>query len=145
MPGGRHRTKREIAQALTEWALTGYTNAGLKETAKRNGISATTLWRHRKSNDPELKALQQELATEIVTHSWAAELDVALKDGIARMRYLINSSNDLPAVTEATKALSEIALTKEVLRGTTNAQQNQPTQEIPGLTANNGTNYVNGN
>ena len=130
--GRKPKYDREImARAIAEWAAFGYKTSAADQLAHKYGVATTTIYRWRKeiTHDPESEALHRQYVTALLQHDWTAQLNTALTEAITRIRELIIQSNDLPAVTDAFKALSEIAVAREVLNVTTDDRPNDATQE----------------
>lgn len=121
-PGNR-RDNHKAARALAEWARHGFSRATEQQIAESAGVTARTLWNWKDAltTDPELSALFRDRLNEHLNSHWADELDAAIRASISRMFDLIQSSDDLTEVTQAFVALSEVALTREVLHGAANA------------------------
>jgi AcrR family transcriptional regulator len=125
------RDNRQAARALADWARDGFRRATEQQIADKYGVASRTLWRWKDAldDDPELSALFRDRLNDVLDTDWAASLDEALVETITRLRYLIASTDDLQAATEAFKALSEVALTREVLRGAVDAVEDRDTAQ----------------
>jgi transcriptional regulator with XRE-family HTH domain len=123
--------RKTVGRALAEWAAFGYKRAVAETIADKYGVARTTLyrWRRELQNEPEIQTIRKTHANELSTRDWANQLNAALKEAITRIRELIAGSTDLPAVTEAFKALSEIAVAREVLNVTTDDRPNDAVEE----------------
>ena len=119
------RDNHAAARALADWSRYAYARSRETEIATTHGVSTTTLWRWKKAlaSDSELAALFRDATGRIATGDWASHLTDALIETVAKLRRLIDASNDLPAVTEAFVALSDVALEKEMLRAALEAEQ----------------------
>jgi methyl-accepting chemotaxis protein len=117
------RDNRLAARALAEWARQGFARTVERQIADSYEVSTRTLWRWKDAldNDTELSALFRERVNDYLDRDWAAHLDEALAETVQRLRDLIAESNDLAGVVEAFKALSEVAITREVLSGAVDA------------------------
>ena len=122
-PGNR-RDNHQAARALADWARHGFTRASEEQIADTYKVATRTLWRWKDAleTDTELSALFRDGINEHLTRDWADELDEALRETITRLRALISTCESLTEVTEAFKALSEIAITREVLNVTRHAE-----------------------
>jgi transposase-like protein len=123
--------RKTVGRALAEWAAFGYKRAVAETIADKYGVARTTLyrWRRELQNEPEIQTIRKTHANELLTHDWAAQLNAALMETITRIRELIAASTDLPAVTDAFKALSEIAVAREVLNVTTDDRPHDALEE----------------
>lgn len=122
-PGNR-RDNHKAARALAEWARHGFTRATEQQIADTYEIAVRTLWRWKDAldTDPELSALFRDLLNDHLNRTWSDHLDAALTASITRMLDLIRTSHKLNEVTEAFRALSEIAITREVLHAATHGE-----------------------
>jgi methyl-accepting chemotaxis protein len=118
------RDNRLAARALADWAREGFREAVVGKITATYEVAPRTLWNWKKAldTDTELAGLFKERLNDILDRDWAAHLDTALAETVERLRTLIAAAEDLTAVVEAFKALSEVAITREVLRGATDAQ-----------------------
>lgn len=110
------RDNHQAARALADAVLTSDRTA-----AAKHGITTRTLRRYREAlhTDPELSASFRAALDELLTKSWADELDAGLQEIIrqlrARTETLPESVDGYMAIVEAAKALGEIAVAREVL------------------------------
>lgn len=111
------RDNLRAARALVDAALQGDATACAKHE-----ITARTLQRYRAAleTDEELSAFYAQLSRTVTTQNWANELNVTLTTAIRKQGDLIrgittSSAENISAVTGAIKALSEIAITRDVL------------------------------
>lgn len=118
------RDNHAAARALAEWALTGYTRAGMLRIAESHGVSPRTLenWRDALKTDRELASLFKDAAGRVATGDWASHLAEALVATVTKLRHLIDASESLPEVTGAFVALTDVALEKEALRAALEAE-----------------------
>lgn len=119
--GRGRRDNQKAARALAEWARHGFSRATEGQIADTYEVAARTLWRWKDAldTDHELSALFRDRLNDHINGHWADQLDATIRASIARMADLIQTSDDLTKVTEAFVALSEVALTREVLHGAT--------------------------
>ena len=113
--GGRFNPDR-AAQILVEAAYHGD-----KKAAKENGISERTIRNYRRilAEDTEFSAIFLK-KHEKFEDDWASDLSGAIKAGIKFIKESTeeqkkSSPDSLSAVTDATRVLAEIALTKDML------------------------------
>lgn len=111
------RDNAKAARALVDAALRGDAQA-----CASHGIALRTLQNYRKllETDDELARFYAELSRTVTTQNWANELNVTLTTAIRKQGDLIrgittSSADNISAVTGAIKALSEIAITRDVL------------------------------
>ncbi|WP_295821719.1 hypothetical protein [uncultured Deinococcus sp.] len=111
------RDNAKAARALVDAALLGDAQA-----CASHGIALRTLQNYRKllETDDELARFYAELSRTVTTQNWANELNVTLTTAIRKQGDLIrgittSSADNISAVTGAIKALSEIAITRDVL------------------------------
>ena len=111
------------ARALAHWARDGFSEATINHITESYGVTSRTLWNWKKAldTDQELSGLFRERLDNLLNRDWAAQLDAALAETVERIRTLIQDAPDLTPVVEAFRALSEVAITREVLRGDANA------------------------
>ena len=95
-----------------------------KPIAEKYEVTPRTLWNWKRSLEKErrLSALFHQRLNDLLNRDWAGELDDALLDAIGKMRELIDKADSLEEVTGAFRALAEVGITREVLRGATHAQ-----------------------
>jgi len=112
------RDNRLAARALADWAREGFKRSAERHIADKYSVSTRTLWRWKDAldDDSELSAQFKERLNDLLDRDWAAELDAALAETVERIRALIANARDLGQVVEAFRALSEVAITREVLR-----------------------------
>ncbi|HEX7002014.1 MAG TPA: hypothetical protein VF164_10020 [Trueperaceae bacterium] len=117
------RDNHQAARALAEWALEGFREAVARQIADTYGIATRTLWRWKSAldEDTELSGLFRDRLNDILDRDWAAHLTDALAELVQRIRTLAADEPDLGKVVEAFRALSEVEITREVLRGATDA------------------------
>lgn len=115
--GVARRDNRLAARALAEWALTSFNADDSESIASRFKVTARTLrnWRAAIEDDPELARIYRERLASMLDRHWAADLESALAETIARLRELVRATDYLGAVTSAFDKLSEVAITREVL------------------------------
>lgn len=132
------RDNHLAARALADWARHGFTRATERNIADTYKVSTRTLWRWKDAldSDTELSALFRDRLNDLLDRDWSEHLNDTLAASINRMRDLIDASDDLPAVTEAFRALSEVAITREVLRGATDAPEDRGYAPAGGARAN---------
>lgn len=120
--GRGRRDNQKAARALAEWARHGFSRATEGQIADTYKVAARTLWRWKDAldTDAELSALFRDRLNDYINGHWADDLDATIRASITRMLELIETCDDLTKVTEAFTALSEVALTREVLSGTAN-------------------------
>ena len=111
------RDNARAARALVDAALQGDAQA-----CQTHGIALRTLQNYRKllNTDEELARFYAELSRTVTTQNWANELNLTLTTAIRKQGDLIrdlttSSADNISAVTGAIKALSEIAITRDVL------------------------------
>lgn len=111
------RDNAKAARALVDAALRGDAQA-----CANHGIALRTLQNYRKllETNEELARFYAELSRTVTTQNWANELNVTLTTAIRKQGDLIrgittSSADNISAVTGAIKALSEIAITRDVL------------------------------
>lgn len=141
------RDNHKAARALADWAQHGFTRATENKIADTYGINTRTLWRWKDAldDDNELSALFRARLNDALDQDWASHLGEALVELIQRIRELADQPDTpLRDVTEAFRALSEVAITREVLRGAADAQPHRgyeaPSREAPASNATNLTN-----
>lgn len=111
------RDNHAAARALADAVLTSD-----RKAAEKHGITDRTLRNYRAAldDDPELSALFRATVNEALTRSWAEELDAGLRDLINQLRtradHLVHGVTGYVAITDAVRALGEIAVAREVLR-----------------------------
>lgn len=112
------RDNERAARLLIEAMLHGDVTA-----AEQAGVSRQTIYRYRKAllEDPELLQLFTEHSRELLKRNWADALDSALEQTITQLSLHIaglpmGSPASVEVLTEAFRALSETAITREVLR-----------------------------
>ena len=112
------RDNERAARLLVEAMLHGDVTA-----AEQAGVTRQTVYRYRKAllEDPELLQLFTEYSKELLKRDWADALDSALAQNIVQLSLHMASlplgtPASLEALTEAFRALSETAITREVLR-----------------------------
>ncbi|MFW8628313.1 hypothetical protein [Deinococcus sp. ME38] len=112
------RDNLRAARALVDAALQGDAQA-----CASHGIALRTLQNYRKllNTDEELARFYAELSRTVTTQNWANELNLTLTVAIRKQGEMIrgidgSSADTISAVTGAIKALSEIAITRDVLR-----------------------------
>ena len=111
------RDNLRAARALVDAALQGDAHA-----CQHHGIALRTLQNYRKllDTDEELARFYAELSRTVTTQNWANELNLTLTVAIRKQGEMIrriegSSADTISAVTGAIKALSEIAITRDVL------------------------------
>lgn len=111
------RDNARAARALVDAALLGDATACAKHE-----ITSRTLQRYRAAleTDEELSAFYAQLSRAVTTQNWATELNLTLTTAIRKQGDLIrdltgSTADNISAVTGAIKALSEIAITRDVL------------------------------
>lgn len=111
------RDNHKAARALVDAALQGDAQA-----CASHGIALRTLQNYRKllETDDELALFYAELSRTVTTQSWADELNLTLTGAIRKQGAMIrglkdDTADNIVAVTGAIKALSEIAITRDVL------------------------------
>ena len=97
------------------------------------GVTRQTIHNYRKalSEDAELLQLFTEYSKELLTRTWADELESALTVTITKLTEHITmlelpTPESIKAITEALKSLAEIAITREVLRAGEPEQNKTP-------------------
>lgn len=131
------RDNDKAARALADWARHGFTRATADQIAATYQVAPRTVWNWKAAldDDTELAALFRERLNDLLNKDWAAHLDTALAETVEKLRALIQASTDLTSVVEAFRALSEVAITREVLRGATDAQPHRgyeaPSRQAP--------------
>ena len=117
------RDNHQAARALAEWAQHGFTRAAADQIAATYKVSPRTVWNWKAAldTDSELAALFRARLNDILDKDWAAHLDEALAELVQRIRALAADEPDLAKVVDAFRALSEVAITREVLRGADDA------------------------
>jgi hypothetical protein len=127
------RDNNQAARALAEWAMQQFKTQHDASIAEKYGITTRTLWNWKDAlrTDRQLSANFQQLTNGLLDQHWAAELDEALTDAIARMRSLMRNATDLREVTEAFKALAEVGITREVLSADTEPSASRPATSAP--------------
>ena len=122
------RDNERAARLLVEAALHGDV-----KVSEQAGITRQTIHNYRKalSEDADLLRLFIQYSNELLTRTWADELESALTLTITTLVQHISglesfTPESIKAITEALKALSEIAMTREVL----NAGQSEQNQTI---------------
>ena len=117
------RDNARAARALAEWALEGFREAAVAKLTATYEVSPRTLWNWKKAldSDSELAGLFRARLNDILDKDWAAHLDEALAELVQRIRALAADEPDLAKVVDAFRALSEVAITREVLRGADDA------------------------
>jgi hypothetical protein len=121
------RDNARAARALAEWALEGFREAAVAKLTATYEVAPRTLWNWKKAldTDSELAGLFRDRLNDILDRDWAAHLTDALAELVQRIRALAAGEEDLGKVVEAFRALSEVAITREVLRGATDAGQDR--------------------
>lgn len=115
-PRVARRDNHQAARALADAVLTSDRTA-----AGKHKITTRTLRRYREAlhDDPELSATFRTALDQLLTKSWADELDAGLQEIIRQLRTrtetLPKSVDGYIAIVEAAKALGEIAVAREVL------------------------------
>lgn len=111
------RDNMKAAKALIDAAIQGDATA-----CETHGITTRTLQRYRAAleNDEELSLFYAQLSRTISTQSWADELNLTLTSAIRKQGEMIrglkeHTAENINATTNAIKALSEIAITRDVL------------------------------
>ncbi|MBZ9752739.1 hypothetical protein K7W42_18005 [Deinococcus sp. HMF7604] len=111
------RDNAKAARALVDAALRGDAQA-----CEHHGIAIRTLQNYRKllETDDELARFYAELSRTVTTQNWANELNLTLTVAIRKQGEMIRgieggNAETISAVTGAIKALSEIAITRDVL------------------------------
>ena len=117
------RDNARAARALAEWALEGFGRAAADQIAATYKVAPRTVWNWKAAldTDSELAALFRARLNDILDKDWAAHLDEALAELVQRIRALAADEPDLAKVVDAFRALSEVAITREVLRGADDA------------------------
>ena len=128
------RDNHLAARALADWARDGFREATIGTITDTYGVTSRTLWRWKKAldTDTELSGLFRARLDDLLDRDWAQELDTAIAESIERLRALIAGSTDLSEVVEAFRALAEVALTREVLRGDADADSSAAVEGAPG-------------
>lgn len=131
------RDNRLAARALAEWAHDGFREAAVKKLSATYEVAPRTLWNWKKAldKDTELAGLFRDRLNDYLDRDWAVHLDQALAETVERLRTLISTSDDLAGVVEAFKALSEVAITREVLSGAVDADTHSADAEARRETA----------
>ena len=131
------RDNHLAARALADWARDGFRRATEDKIAATYEVGKRTLWNWKAAldDDPELAALFRERLDDLLNRDWAEHLDTALAETVERLRTLIADSGQLAEVVEAFRALSEVAITREVLRGATDADAHSTGAGATGETA----------
>lgn len=117
------RDNHQAARALAEWAREGFGRAAADQIAATYKVSPRTVWNWKAAldTDSELAALFRARLNDILDKDWAAHLTDALAELVQRIRTLAADEPDLGKVVEAFRALSEVEITREVLRGADDA------------------------
>lgn len=120
------RDNRLAARALADWARQGFTESAIDNLRARYGVARRTLWNWKAAldDDPELARIFRDRLNDALDQDWAAELDQALREVIARIRELVATEDDLAKVVAAFEKFSEVLITREVLGVAANAEQN---------------------
>lgn len=118
------RDNHTAARALAEWAQNGFGRAAADQIAATYKVSPRTVWNWKAAldTDSELAALFRARLNDILDRDWAAHLNDALAELVTRIRALATDETDLTKIVEAFRALSEVEITREVLRGDANAE-----------------------
>lgn|SRR5690625_930632 len=121
------RTRRDnpkAARALAEWAREGFREAHVNRISESYGVAPRTVWNWKAAldTDTELAGLFRDRLNDILDQDWASHLNDALTELVQRIRALTASEDDLGKIVEAFRALSEVEITREVLRGAADAQ-----------------------
>ncbi len=118
------RDNHQAARALADWAREGFREAAARQITETYGVTVRTLWNWKKAldDDSELAGLFRARLNDILDLDWAAHLDEALAELVQRIRALAADEIDLGKVVEAFRALSEVEITREVLRGASDAE-----------------------
>lgn len=121
------RDNARAARVLAEWALEGFREAAVAKLTATYEVAPRTLWNWKKAldSDSELAGLFRDRLNDILDKDWAAHLTDALAELVQRIRTLAADEPDLGKVVEAFRALSEVEITREVLRGATDASQDR--------------------
>ncbi|MFB9994088.1 hypothetical protein ACFFLM_19195 [Deinococcus oregonensis] len=127
------RDNTRAARILVDAALLGDATACAKHE-----ITIRTLQRYRSAldEDEELSSLYADLSRTVTSQHWASELNITLTTSVRKLGGLIHdltspTAENISAVTSAVKALSEIAITREVL-GAGDGEPNQGDTEEGG-------------
>lgn len=117
------RDNHQAARALAEWAREGFGRAAADQIAATYKVAPRTVWNWKAAldTDSELAALFRARLNDILDKDWAAHLTDALAELVQRIRTLAADEPDLGKVVEAFRALSEVEITREVLRGADDA------------------------
>lgn len=131
------RDNARAARALAEWALEGFREAAVAKLTATYEVAPRTLWNWKKAldTDSELAALFKARLNDILDRDWAAHLTDALAELVQRIRTLAADEPDLGKVVEAFRALSEVEITREVLRGATDADPHRGHEAASGQAA----------
>ena len=108
---------------------------GDKEAAKNHGVTTRSIrnWRERLAEDAHFSAIFRE-KKNLVDQEWANELPSAIRSAIRFLRESakeskLGDSRAIAAVTDALKALADVALTRELLDARLGRQAGPPRQE----------------
>lgn len=119
------RDNHAAARALADWAREGFTEAAARPITDKYNITTRTLWRWKAAldTDSELSGLFRDRLNDALNKDWATHLDEALTELVQRIRELANDPDaGLGPVVDAFRALSEVQITREVLRGVADAE-----------------------
>ena len=132
------RDNQAAARALADWAREGFREAHVQKITATHKVAARTLWNWKKAldTDPELAGLFRDRLNDALNKDWATHLDEALTELVQRIRTLASDDEaTLNAVVDAFRALSEVHITREVLRGAADAEPHRsyeaPRRETP--------------
>lgn len=117
------RDNARAARALAEWALEGFREAAVAKLTATYEVAPRTLWNWKKAldSDSELAGLFRDRLNAALDLDWSQHLGEALAELVQRIRTLAADEPDLGKVVEAFRALSEVEITREVLRGASDA------------------------
>ena len=108
---------------------------GDKEAAKKHGVTTRSIrnWRERLAEDAHFSAIFRE-KKNLVDQEWASELPSAIRSAIRFLRESakeskLGDSRAIAAMTDALKALAEVAVTREILDARFGRQSRPPNQE----------------
>lgn len=112
------RDNQLAARALADWAREGFREAHANRITETYGVTVRTLWNWKAAldTDSELAGLFRDRLNDILNKDWAAYLGEALGELVQRIRALALDEPDLGKVVDAFRALSEVEITREVLR-----------------------------
>src|SRR5690606_8440270 len=121
------RDNARAARALAEWALEGFREAAVAKLTATYEVAPRTLWNWKKAldSDTELAGLFRDRPHAAPDLDRPQHLGEALAELVQRIRTLAAGEEDLGKVVEAFRALSEVAITREVLRDPTDAGQDR--------------------